>query len=167
MHGAIRDRLEELLRPARAASSELDRAQGRSPAVRTDTGVEEKHLSDCAECSAEFAAMRAQAEALRSLKGPADVELPASFYAGVLRRIEEKKSSSIWYNLVASPMTTRLTYATLTAAVIISSYVVGHEAHDGHLEATSIIARNSHYDAAVYGDQDQQRNAVLTNFATH
>ncbi len=46
MHGAIRDRLEELLRPARAAKSDSEA---------------ERHLSECAECSAELASMRAQA----------------------------------------------------------------------------------------------------------
>ena len=38
---------------------------------------------------------------------------------------------------------------------------------DGHLGANVVIARNAHYDAPVFGDQTEQRDAVLTNFASH
>ncbi len=103
--------------------------------------------------------------ALRSLKGPREVELSASFYAGVLRKIEEKKNSSSLVQPGGLPDQRPLGICGFTVAVILGSYVVGHEARDGHLEATTIMARNIHYDPAVYGDQDQQRNAVLTNFA--
>lgn len=152
MHGAIRDRLEELLRPGRAAKSDPEAGS---------------HLAACDECAGELKMMKAQAGALRSLKGPSEVEVSASFYAGVLRKIEEKKASSMWYNLIASPISARFVYVAFTIAVIVGSYVISHEASDGHLEANSVLARNVHYDAVVYGDQDQQRDAVLTNFATH
>lgn len=151
MHGAIRDRLEELLRPEREAKSR----------------EAEQHLQQCGECSSELNAMRAQSAAFHLLKGPAEPELTASFYAGVLRKIEEKKRGSVWYNLVASPFTSRLVYASLTAAVLLGTFVVGHEARDGHLDTAGLIAQNAHYDAAVYGDQAQQRDAVLANFANH
>jgi anti-sigma factor RsiW len=152
MHGAIRDRLEELLRPARAANLKIGT---------------EQHLAECVECSAELASMRAHSEALRGLRGPEGVELPASFYSNVLRKIEEKKRTSVWYSLVCSPFSSRLVYASLTFAVLVGSYLVTQEERDGHLEATAVMARNTHYDAPVFGDQVQQRDAVLTNFASH
>jgi hypothetical protein len=111
--------------------------------------------------------MRTQAEALRSLKCPGEIEVPATFYAGVLRRIEEKKRGSVWYGLVISPFSNRLVYASLTFALLLGSYLVTQEERDGHLEASAVIAQNVHYDAPVFGDQAQQRDAVLTNFASH
>ena len=152
MHGAIRNRLEELLRPARAANEHTDVVS---------------HLSECGRCASELDVMRTQAEMLKTLKGPEDLEVPATFYAGVMRLIEENRKASIWSALIYSPFSTRFVYASLALALLVSSFLVTQEGRDGHLTSPALMARNTHYDAPVFGDQDQQRDAVLTNFASH
>jgi len=152
MHGFIRDKLETLLRAGQQKAG-LDQ-----PVI--------EHLSSCSECSSEFEIMKAQAELLQSLRAPEGVELLPGFYARVMQRIEERAKESIWAAFV-SPFGTRLAYASLTIAVLLGSYVVARESRDGHLGGQRMIAQNVQYDAPVFGDQEQQRNAVLTNFAAH
>jgi predicted anti-sigma-YlaC factor YlaD len=154
MHKAIRDRLEELLRLERAAENQ------RSPEVQA-------HLSSCGECAAELEAMRTYSTMLQSLRAPDGIAPAAGFYSRVLQRIEERAKDSIWSAFIYSSFGTRLAYASLTIAVLLGSYVVAQERRDGHLGRQSIVAANVHYDAPVYGDRDQQRNAVLENFAAH
>jgi predicted anti-sigma-YlaC factor YlaD len=154
MHEAIRDRLEELLRLERAARNR-------------ESSKVEAHLSGCAECSAELEAMRTQSSMLRSLRPPEGIAPAPGFYARVLQRIEERAKDSIWSAFIYSPVATRLAYASLMLAVLLGSYVVAQERRDGHLGGQSMVASNVHYDTPVYGDQDQQRNAVLANFASH
>ncbi len=150
MHGSIRDRLEDLLR----AESARNR------------GVSE-HLASCAECSAELAAMKAQADMVKTLRPPEEVEPAAGFYARVLQRIEERGSRSIWSVFTDSPFGRRLAYASLTIAILLGSYVVTQESRDGHLRSVNMVAQDMHYDAPVVGDQAQQRDATLENFASH
>lgn len=111
--------------------------------------------------------MQEQSELLRTLKGPENVDIPASFYAGVLKIIEDKKKSSMWSSFIYSPVGTRLVYASLLITVLVGSFVITQEERDGHLGGNVVIAGNTHYDAPVFGDQTEQRDAVLTNFASH
>lgn len=152
MHGSIRDRLEDLLRAESSAGS--------------DKGLGE-HLASCAECSAELAAMNAQAAMLKKLRPAEEVEPAAGFYARVLQRIEERGNRSVWSVFVDSPFGRRLAYASLTIAILLGSYVVTEESRDAHLRNANMVAQDMHYDAPVVGDQDQQRDATLENFATH
>lgn len=151
MHGSIRDRLEDLL-------------AARGAAVGTDLN---EHLSSCAACSAELDAMDAQSQMLRSLRSPEEIEPAAGFYARVLQRIEERTKDSIWGVLIYSPFGKRLAYASLTIALMLGTFVITQEIRDGHLQGERIVAQRLHYDAAVVGSQDQQRDAVLANFASH
>lgn len=91
----------------------------------------------------------------------------AGFYARVLQRIEERGDRSIWSVFIDSPFGRRLAYASLTIAIVLGSYVVTQESRDGHLRGANMMAQEMHYDAPVVGDQSQQRDAVLENFATH
>ncbi|HEY7302793.1 MAG TPA: hypothetical protein VH601_01660 [Bryobacteraceae bacterium] len=152
MHGSIRDRLEELLR-----------AESLAGGHRELTG----HLASCAECATELAAMKEQAGMLKRLRPPRDLEPAAGFYARVLQRIEERGVRSIWSVFIDSPFGKRLAYTSLTIAVLLGSYVVTQESRDGHLRGENFVAQEVHYDAPVVGDQAQQRDAVLENFAAH
>lgn len=152
MHRSIRDRLEDLL------GADLP-AGGR-------TGLKE-HLASCTECSAELTAMKTQSEMLRNLCAPEEAEPAPGFYARVLQRIEERGDRSIWSVLIDSPFGKRLAYVSLTVAIVLGSYVVAQESRDGHLRSENVVAQGMHYDAPVVGDQAQQRDAVLENFATH
>ncbi len=152
MHGSIRSRLEDLLRGKRSAVEDQRIAE---------------HLSSCAECSGELELMKGQCSLLRSLQAPEEIEPSAGFYARVMQRIEERAKDSIWSVFIYSPFGKRLAYASLTIALLLGSYVVTQESLDGHLGGQSMVAQNLHDDAPVVGDQAQQRDAVLANFAFH
>ena len=152
MHGSTRDRLEELLAARGAAGG--------------DSGVG-KHVSSCPECSAEIEGMKTQADLLQLLRAPEGIEPTPGFYARVLQRIEQRAKQSIWAVFIYSPFGKRLVFASLTVALALGTYVVSEESREGHLLGASTIAQELHDDAVVEGDQAQQRDAVLANFAVH
>jgi predicted anti-sigma-YlaC factor YlaD len=153
MHRSIQDRLEALL-------------ANRGNAVRPEEA--NAHLSSCAECASELTTMQRQADMLASLRAPEEVEPTPGFYARVLQRIEERAKISIWATFAYSAFAKRLTYASLTLAVMLGTYVVTEEARDGHLLGRqTVIASTSHYDPPVTGSESEQRDAVLENFAAH
>jgi len=104
---------------------------------------------------------------LRSLRAPENAEPAPGFYARVLQQIEERTGNSIWSVFVYSPFGKRLLYGSLTLALMLGTYVITQESRDGHLGGERIVAQEFHYDAPVVGDQAQQRDAVLVNFAAH
>ena len=152
MHGSIRDFLEDLL-------------AGKGSAARDQQVM--RHLSSCHECSSDLVSMREQAEALHELRAPEEIEPAAGFYARVMQLVEERAKDSIWAGFIYSRFAKRLTYASLAAALLLSSFVIGHETQDGHLTGERVIAQRIHADEPVIGDQQQQREAVLANFALH
>ena len=153
MHRSIRDRVEDLLAGWGSATKDRELSA---------------HLSSCDECSSELSSMRKQAELLTALRAPEEMEPARGFYARVLQRIEERARQSMWAAFIYSPFAKRLTYASLTVAVMLGTYVVTQEARDGHLLGRqSVLAQNTQYEAPVTGDEAQQRDAVLANFAAH
>jgi hypothetical protein len=149
MHGSIRNELESLL-------------EGRASA-----GTVKQHLKACGECAGEIEAMRAQKDLLRSLNYGEEIEPAAGFYARVMQRIEERAKDSIWAVFVYSPFGKRLALASLSFALLVGSYVIAEEKMDGHLATNSQAVEQVHYDVPMDGDQAQQRDAVLQNFAAH
>lgn len=152
MHGPIRDRLEDLL----AAEGSAVEDQGLAT-----------HLSSCRECSPELEAMREHAKVLHSWRAPERLEPAAGFYARVMQRIEERPKDSIWSAFIYSPFGKRLTYASLAATLLLSSYVISQETQDGHLAGEPAVAQQFHRDVPVVGSRQQQRDAVLVNFLSH
>ena len=152
MHGSTRDHLEQLLAERGAAESSREVGQ---------------HVSSCPECRSEVESMRAQSDLVQLLRPSEEVEPLPGFYGRVLQRIEERAKGSIWAVFIYSPFGKRLVYASLSVAVALGTYVVTEESRDGHLRPQSVIARDFHDDAVVQGDQAQQRDAVLANFASH
>lgn len=151
MHESIRNRLEDLL-TARGAAVEEDLA---------------KHLSGCRKCSAKIEAMRSQAELLQTLRAE-EVEPAPGFYARVLQRIEARAKDSIWAVFLYSPFGKRLAYVSLTVAVTLGTYIITQESLDGHLGGDrSTLAQTVYDHPLVAGSQDEQRDAVLANFASH
>lgn len=151
MHGSMRDRLEDLL-------------AGRGTAA-VDGSV--KHLSSCSSCASEFEAMKAQAEAVRWLRASEELQPAPGFYARVLQRIDERARESMWAAFIYSPFAKRLVYASVTLAVMLGTYVITEETRDGRLGGERIVAQQVHEDPLVMGSQEQQRDAVLANFAVH
>ena len=152
MHGFTRNRLEELLAASGAAS--LDSGAG-------------EHVLACPECSAELDAMKTQSRLLQQLRPPAELEPSPGFYARVLQRIEERAKGSIWSVFIYSPFGKRLVFASLSVALALGTYVVTEESREGQLSGSNLIAQEFHDDAMVEGNQAQQRDAVLANFAAH
>jgi anti-sigma factor RsiW len=148
MHGSIRNDLESLL-------------EGKAG----PNGVR-RHLQSCPQCADELALLEDQKDLLRSLRVGEEVEPAAGFYARVMQRIEERAKESIWAVFVYSPFGKRLALASFSVAVLLSSYVVAEEKLDGHLLQPSSV-QQVHYDVPVVGDQAEQRDAVLQNFAVH
>lgn len=152
MHRSIREGLEDLLQAEPSATGHHELRE---------------HLSSCAECSREVTLMKDQAVVLRSLRAPEGTEPAGGFYARVMQRIEESAKESIWSILVDSPVGRRLAYISLTITVLLGSYVISQEARDGHLSGHVVIAQQQLTDnAPVVGSQEQQRDAVLVNFAS-
>lgn len=150
MHGAIRNRLEDLLQHGRVtAGQEVN-----------------NHLASCGECSAELGVMESQSKLLGLLRSPELIDPAPGFYARVLQRIDEQASRvSAWAALACSPVLSRIAYVTLTLALVLGGYVITSEARDGDLTGRPTML--AHVDAPVTGDAVQQRQAVLENFATH
>ena len=149
MHESIRSNLESLL-DGRASAGEV-----------------KKHLASCGDCADTIAAMRSQNHLLHSLKAAEEVEPAVGFYARVMQRIEERAKDSIWAVFVYSPVGKRFALASLSLALVLGSYVVAQEKLDGHLTSNATVAQQVHYDAPMDGNQAQQRDAVLENFAAH
>lgn len=152
MHGSIRDRLEDLL-PAEGSAA-------------SDQGLV-KHLSSCTECSSELGAMKAQSALLHSLRPPDELEPGAGFYARVVQRIEERGKDSIWTAFIYSAFAKRLTYASLAATLLLSSYVITQEVFNGDGTDQQVMTQQLHDDPPVTGSLQQQRDAVLVNFVSH
>ena len=110
--------------------------------------------------------MSTQSELLKTLRAPEELEPAAGFYARVLQRIEERAKESIWAAFIYSPFSKRLVYASLTIALMLGTYVIAEESRDGHLGATRMVAQQLHDGPLVVGNQAEQRDAVLANFAS-
>lgn len=155
MHGPVRENLEALL------------AGGRTRPPLPD------HLSSCDECLSELNLMKAQCSQLAALRAPGPVEPVAGFYARVLQRIEESEIESFWAFFAYTPFGKRLAAASLTIALALSAFIFSQERHEQRnptAPALAVVATpNSslHYDYLVVGSPDQQRDAVLENFAVH
>lgn len=149
MHGPVRERLEDLLR-----------------AEQVNGGLSE-HLSACGECSSQFAAMKSQATQIAGLRAPANVEPSAGFYARVLQRIEECEIESFWAFFGDSPFGKRLAAASLTIALALGTYVAFQTADAPLVRQNIVVNGKLHYDFPVMGSQEEQRAAVLDNFAEH
>src|SRR5215472_4653119 len=110
MHQMMRDKLE------RSLNGELDQASL-------------EHLTECEECSAEFAVMQSQSQALRRLRVPSEVEPRPGFYARVMERIEAE-GASIWDLFFESIIGRRIAIASMALAVLLGFYLFTSEPSD-------------------------------------
>lgn len=152
MHGSIRDQLENLL------------AAGEPATGKTEVGA---HLAHCPECSSELKVMREQSAFLHTLRAKEEVEPLAGFYARVLQRIEDKAKASIWAGFLYSPLRTRFAYASLSLALLLGMYVFVEEKADLDPHEQAVVVQQSNSVESVFGDQSQQRDAVLVNLASY
>ena len=120
MHRRMRDKVEEVLSGAPGASRD-------------------EHLSECGECREEISAMRKQAEMLRGLRPPPDIEPPAVFYARVLERIENQGAVSIWSLFFESAFGRRIAIASVALALCLGVYMVTSERSDDATPTAAVV----------------------------
>jgi len=89
------------------------------------------------------------------------------FYARVLQRIEDRAKASIWAGFLRSPLRTRFAYASLSLALLLGMYVFVEERADLDPHAQAVIVQQSNSAESVFGDQSQQRDAVLVNLTSY
>jgi hypothetical protein len=153
MHGSIRDQLENLL------------AAGEPATGQTEVGT---HLANCPECSSELKVMQDQSSFLRSLRAAGEeLEPLPGFYARVLQKIEDRAKASIWAGFLYSPFRTRFAYVSLSLALLLGMYIFVEEKADLDPHEQAVIAQQSNSTESVFGDQSQQRDAVLVNLASY
>lgn len=152
MHGLIRDHLEEYLLGA--------------PGKRVPDEVE-RHLRACEACRAEVGGMREQAPLLRALHAPEEVDPAPGFYARVLERIEEQRSSSIWSAFLDPVFGRRLVATSLAMVVLLGSYLLFTEANGAPpANATAIMAVQEH-PPGLGQDRQRDRDTMLITLATY
>lgn len=145
------------------------------------------HLGECAECTQELEALRAQAGWLRTLRASEDVEPRPGFYARVMERIEAQPAS-IWSVFLEPRFGFRLAVASAALAALLGTYLVVSEPSGPELASSPPSVSKSagisrpagmsqNVSTSVAGTQaasdedgawqEQQRDAVLVNLASY
>jgi hypothetical protein len=170
MHQEIRHNLEDLLKSD-------DLLKGSGP---TRSAELQAHLGECAECSDELRSLQAQAQLLRSLRSPQDLEPRAGFYARVLERIEAQPAS-IWSVFLDRKFGLRLAVASAALVALLGTYLVTSEPSGPESASSpSVVLTDTprateaslRTEPSVQLSEDgprqqQQRNAVLVDLATY
>ena len=154
MHQPVIDRLEEYL-------------DGNGPFPEV-----EEHLSKCASCRQDLAAMQAQTALFRRAFR-AEVEPDGAFYARVMNRIEAQARPSVWSLFAESMFAKRLAYASATFLVLVGVVFVSANEPDEPFAASDphmILAGDQQYTPVtmdVNMDMERDREVVLANLATY
>jgi anti-sigma factor RsiW len=152
MHALIKERLEEYLR---GSGGQADLAAFRA------------HLASCGDCSAEIEGMQSQARLLQLLRLPDEVEPQAGFYARVIERIDAQRTSSPLYAFLDLRLAHRLMFASLTAVIVLGSYLVYTERVSSFGEFGPVASLASQTPARVGTDPAQDREIVLVALASY
>lgn len=127
------------------------------------------HLAHCSTCTEAVGEMVQQSSLLRSLRPAQEFEPPPGFYARVMNRIETQAKPSIWNIFGESLFAKRLTYASLTLLVLMGTFMISDQDNQQPLttSAPEVIMAEDQRPAAVGGDPQRDREAVLVNLATY
>lgn len=159
MHQPVRNNLEEYLRSVGGSF-----AKPVPPEMET-------HLASCGDCAKKLKQLERQAVALRSLKGPADLEPRAGFYARVMQRIEDARATnSIWAAFLDPVFAKRLSYALVTMVLLLGTYLVSTEPGDRGAVHQPAMAVTQTRDVVTSDDgvtTPQERDAVLVDLAAY
>src|SRR5271156_686835 len=116
------------------------------------------HLGECRECSDELGSLEKQAQLLRSLRGPRDIEPPAGFYARVMERIEAQPPS-IWSVFLDRRFGLRLAVASAALVALLGTYLVTSEPSGPEFASSPAVVLTDPPLASA--PSVQQRDAVL------
>src|SRR3984957_18640172 len=175
MHQEIRHNLENFLQGEEILQGE-DVSQSTGSKLPAEFHA---HLGECRECSDELGSLEKQAQLLRSLRGPRELEPPAGFYARVMERIEAQPPS-IWSVFLDRKFGLRLAVASAALVALLGTYLVTSEPSGPELASSpSVVVLTDTPRATVVnlqpetGTQDevlqqkQQRDAVLVDLASY
>ena len=154
MHALIKERLEEYLR---GTGEQADLAAFRA------------HLASCEDCSEEVEGMQSQARLLQLLRSPEEVEPGAGFYARVMERIDAQRRASPLYAFLDLHLAHRLIFASLTAVIVLGSYLVYTERAPSFGESgpVAVLASQTAERDLVGAHQAQDRETVLVALASY
>jgi len=166
MHREIRQNLEDFLK----------REEGSVPELPAEF---QSHLGECEECSQELRSLEGQAQLLRSLRSPRDIEPRAGFYARVMERIEAQPAS-MWSVFLERKFGLRLAVASAALVALLGTYLVSSEPSGPELASSAAVVltdtpRVAEADIQTTGapqqddglQQKQQRDAVLVDLASY
>jgi hypothetical protein len=149
MHDPVIENLEEILRgdqPRPAAAA---------------------HLSACASCRQEIAAMSVQHDLFGALRVREAAEPAPGFYARVMNQIETQVRPSVWSLFGDSLFARRLTYASLTFFVLLGTFFVGSADQTVMLNAPETIIASDEMYQTVSNNPERDRSTVLLHLATY
>ncbi len=129
----------------------------------------EEHLSKCADCRDELAAMTAQHELFRRAFR-VETEPGAGFYARVMNRIETQARPSVWSLFAESMFAKRLAYASATFLVLVGVVFVSASEPEQPLAIADpqlILAGDQQYTPVTMDGMERDREVVLVNLATY
>src|SRR3984957_17395143 len=177
MHQEIRHNLENFLQGEEILQGE-DVSQSTGSKLPAEFHA---HLGECRECSDELGSLETQAQLLRSLRGPRELEPPAGFYARVMERIEAQPPS-IWSVFLDRKFGLRLAVASAALVALLGTYLVTSEPSGPESAASpsvvltdptrpeeaSLQTEEGVQQQAEDGPrQQQQRDAVLVDLASY
>jgi anti-sigma factor RsiW len=154
MHALIKERIEEYLRGA---------------GEQTDLAAFHAHLAACGDCSEEVEGMQRQARLLQLLRLSEEAEPGAGFYARVMERIDAQRRSSPLYAFLDLHLAHRLIFASMTAVVVLGSYLVYTERSPSFGESgpVAVLASQTAERDLVGAHQAQDRETVLVALASY
>lgn len=123
----------------------------------------EKHLEACGECRIELQEFERQTVALRCLRTPAEAEPRPGFYARVMQRIDEARTtSSVWAAFLEPLFAKRLALASAALVLLIGTYLFSTEPHDLGVPQTATSVQQADLDNTT----PQERDAVLAKLVS-
>jgi|WetSurMetagenome_2_1015567.scaffolds.fasta_scaffold636140_2 hypothetical protein len=154
MHAIIKERLEEYLR---------------GTGEQADLAAFREHLASCGGCSGEVEGMQRQARLLQVLRLTEEVEPGAGFYARVIERIDAQRRASPLYAFLDLQLAHRLIFASVTAVVVLGSYLVYMERAPsfGDSGPVAVLASQTAERDLVGAHQAQDRETVLVALASY
>ena len=126
-----------------------------------DRRVIEAHLVACRSCRDEIAGLREVSQLLGCLHSDEIVEPAPGFYAGIMRRVDRRRSVPVfggWF-AVDLALGRRLVFASLITLAVLGTYLVSRETgYSGEPSAEAVMAQE--YSAAFDSAPAQDRMLV-------
>jgi hypothetical protein len=139
---------------------------------RTSLRAFDAHLENCEECRSEVRELTLHSQLLKVLRPPADIEPSAGFYARVVNRIETQAKPSFWNLLLDPTFGRRLVYATLTAVLLMGTYMISTEPGDSvelaqQPPTPEAILAAPETPPALGENPERDRDAILVSLTTY